>query len=184
MKRKIDLTDQIDLLKNAKRIYRDTATDFVIKNPEVFPFLLEMVFDHDNKRAAIKSAWVLELVCQKNIFLIQNHLDYFIDHIYKIKDESALRPMAKVCAFIAESNTAKEFRLTEDQKEKMISANFDWLIGQHKIATQVYAMDTLYLLGKEFNWVHDELKLILEKNTSASSAGYQAHAKKILHRLK
>ena len=72
----------------------------------------------------------------------------------------------------------------KNQKEKIIVVNFDWIIENHKVATQVFAMDTLLILGKKYDWVHNELKLILEKNTSSGSAGYQAHAKKILKETK
>lgn len=181
MKNKIDLLNELKLLKNAKRVYRDAATDFVIQNPEVCPYLLELVFEQN--KTAIKSAWVLELVCEKNLLFIQQHLDYFIKNIYKIKHESALRPISKICSFIARSYDNGTLQLTENQKETIIESNFDFIIENHKVATQVYAMDTLYILGKEYDWVHVELKLILEKNTSKGSAGYQAHAKKILKDL-
>jgi len=179
---KNDLVKQINTVINAKRVYRNTATDFVIKNDELFPFLLELVFENQN-RINIKSAWVLELVCQKNIVLLKNHLNYFINNLNRITDESALRPISKVCSFIANAYQNNKFKLTNSQKENIIETNFDWVIANHKIATQVFAMDTLFILGKEYDWVHTELQLILEKNASTGSPGYQSHAKKILHKL-
>lgn len=44
-------------------------------------------------------------------------------------------------------------------------------------------METLYLFGKEFDWVHKELKLILLQNITQESAAYKARAKKILKSL-
>ncbi len=179
---KNDLTNQIDQVINAKRVYRDAATDFVITNPETFSFLLELVFENQD-RTAIKSTWVLELVCQKNILLIINHLDFFINNINTITDESALRPISKICLYIVKAVRKNDLKLTKNQKEKIIESNFDWIISNHKVATQAFAMDTLYLLGLEYKWVLQELKLILEKNTNSGSAGYQSRAKKILRLL-
>lgn len=179
---KNDLINQINKIINAKRVYRDTATNFVLDNPETFSFLLELVFENQD-RTAIKSAWVLELVCQKNILLIKKHLDLFINHINTITDESALRPTSKVCSFIVNAYQNNKLELTNTQKEIIIETNFDWVIANHKIATQVFAMDTLYTLGKEYDWVHTELQLILEKNAGTGSPGYQSHAKKILKLL-
>jgi hypothetical protein len=179
---KNDLIIKIIAIKNAKRVYRDAAAEFVIQNDEVFSYLLELVFEISSKEA-IKSAWVLELVCQENVLLMGNHLNLFINNLNRIKEESALRPLAKVCSFIAKSHQNNELELKKDQIDKIIEVNFDWLIDNHKVATQVFAMDTLYILGKEYNWVHIELKLILEKSFSAGSAGYQSHAKRILQEL-
>ena len=45
-------------------------------------------------------------------------------------------------------------------------------------------METLYQFGKEFDWVHDELKLIIQQSIMDGSAGYKSRGKKILQRLK
>ncbi len=185
---KSDLINELNSLKNAKRIYRDKSTDFVLNHPETFPFLLEIVFESSSK-LSIKAAWVLELVCSENINLLIPHLNYYTKNLTKITDESALRPLSKVCFFITNtyfSKTGNQInkRLTNKNIDQIIENNFDWLIGNHKISIQVFAMDTLYLLGKKYDWIHQELKLVLEKNTSSRSAGYQAHAKKILKKLK
>ena len=180
---KKDLIDELNTIKVAKRVYRDKSAKFVLDHPETFPFLLDIVFG-SYSRTAIKAAWVLELVCQENILMIKESLNFFINNLDKISDESALRPLSKVCSFIIKSHQNNDLELTKNQKEKIIVVNFDWIIENHKVATQVFAMDTLLILGKKYDWVYNELKLILEKNTSSGSAGYQAHAKKILKDLK
>lgn len=179
---KKDLIEQIMIIKDSKRIYRDKVTDFVVKHPEVFPFLIALVFNGE-ETIAIKSAWVLELIYPKNNLLVDEYIDFFIANLNKIKDESALRPTAKICSFIAKDYRDKQIELSKDQKEGLITQNFDWLIQEHKIATQVHAMETLYLLGNKSKWVHIELKSILEKDILVKSAGYQSRAKKILHKL-
>jgi len=179
---KKDLIDQLKTIKDSKRIYRDKTANFIIQNPEVFPYLLELVFNN-NKDIGIKSAWALELVYQKNSLFFKKHIHYFVNNLNKIKEESALRPISKVCSFLARDYQSNKIELSMHQKEIIIEQNFDWLIANHKIATQVFAMETLYLLGSTNNWVHDELKSILEKNIQLKSAGYQSRAKKILKKL-
>ncbi|MCF6297636.1 MAG: hypothetical protein L3J08_06585 [Flavobacteriaceae bacterium] len=184
---KNDLINEIISIKNAKRIYRDRATSFVIKNPEIFPFLLELTFENE-KRMAIKSSWVLELVCFENINLLIPHLNYFVENLHNVNHESMLRPLSKICSFIANiydlsnQNEIKK-KLTTENKIQIIEVSFDWLIGNHKVATQVFAIDTLFLLGKYFDWVHTELKLVLKQNINKGSAGYQVRAKRVLERL-
>lgn len=184
---KNDLILELNSFKTAKRIYRDKAAKFVLQHPEIFPFLLELVFE-DQKRINIKAAWILELVCDKNILFIIPYLEYFSQNLIKIKNESALRPIAKTCSFICSSyftNDNKKIikNLTPQNMQLLTECNFDWLIEDHKVATKVFAMETLLLLGKKMDWVHDELKLVLEKNISKESAGYLSRARKVLKEL-
>ncbi len=181
---KADLIKELSLIENAKRIYRENGANFVIKNTEYFPYLLEIVFDVKSEYS-VRASWVLEIVCLENIKLLIPHLDYFTKHLSQIKNESSLRPLSKICAFLIKSYLLKNDNfenntLTKKHKERIIENNFDWLIEEHKVATQVFAMDTLYYLGKEFDWIHTELQLILQKNTPKGSAGYKAHARSIL----
>ena len=62
----------------------------------------------------------------------------------------------------------------------MAECCFDWLISDQKVACQVRAMTSLYYLGTEFNWIHPELKTIIEQNIHQGSAGYKARGKKII----
>ena len=45
-------------------------------------------------------------------------------------------------------------------------------------------MNTLYLLGKDFEWVRPELRQILERDYPYQSAGFKARAKHILNMIK
>lgn len=183
-----DLLFQIEAIINAKRIYRDSAANFVIRYPENFPFLIDLVFKNQ-QRTSIKAAWVLELICHDNLELMIPYIDYFIENLNKIKAESALRPIAKVCNFILNGEYYKPKSakiitiLSKNQKNKLVESNFDWLIESHKIASQVFAMDNLFVLSKSSKWVSSELKLVLQQNFINSSAGYQAHARKILNKI-
>ena len=184
---KNDLISELNSFKTAERAHRDKSAKFVLDHPESFPFLVELVFE-DQKRINIKAAWVFELVCFEDLDLISPHLDYFTQNLSKIKDESSLRPIAKVCSFIANAHYGKSGSKFFNKLNKkgillMIENNFDWLIEEHKVASKAFAMDTLFLFGRETNWVHEELKLILEKNIGNESAGYKSHAKKILKAL-
>ena len=103
-----------------------------------------------------------------------------------LSHDRSLRPVSKIsslgCAYYFAGHTEKIFVSKED-KEQIISCNFDWLIEEHKVATQVFAMDTLKLWGSEEDWIHQELRSVLEKNTDSGTKGYKAHASKLLKNL-
>lgn len=184
---KNDLITELNSIKTAERIYRDKSARFVTDHPETFPFLLELLFEGKD-RIHIKAAWIFELVCFADISLIVPYLSFYAQNLHEIHHESALRPIAKVCSFICMTYfTDKEnvfhLKLSKEDMQFMVESNFDWLIEDHKVATKAFAMETLFFLGLEIDWVHDELKLVLEKNIIHGSSGYQSRARKILNKI-
>lgn len=179
------LIQQLENIKNARRVYRDGAAGFVLDNPEVMPELMKCVFRVDSP-LHVKAAWVLELVCLQNISLLYPHVPYFIKHLSSLKNESALRPVSKVCylmnrAYFSSGKKAPDLSLS--LIDLIIVNNFDWLLQGHKVATQVFAMDTLNLWSDELPWVREALVSILEKNMNSGSSGYRSHALKLLKNL-
>ena len=57
---------QLSTIENAARENRLRVSNVVINNHQLFPVLLEIVFDIDN-RMSIKAAWVLEFVCKEKL---------------------------------------------------------------------------------------------------------------------
>jgi len=172
-------------IKNAKRIYRDKAAEDILDNLDLIPKLIDKIYDIEDP-LHIKAAWVLELVCLEHIMLLNPYIHQFINRMSTLKHESALRPVSKVCSLWSAyyfSESPSDLFLSKQDKEQIISCNFDWLIEDHKVATQVYAMDTLKLWGDKVNWIHQELKSVLQKDAVAGSSGYKAHARKILKNL-
>jgi hypothetical protein len=172
---------------NASREKRLYYAELVIANPDLIGPLITIMFEVNDK-AACKAAWVFEYVCVEKLEAIVPYLDVFADNISKVYLDSSVRPMAKVCEYIVKAyytQTDHEIKnhLSEVHQEKIIEACFDWLINDEKIAPKVYAMNTLYLLGNEYNWIHPELVIILERDFQTQSAGFKARAKHILKKI-
>jgi hypothetical protein len=58
------------------------------------------------------------------------------------------------------------------------------MISDQKVAVKAYSMRSLYLLGSEFDWIHEELILILERDFASQSAGFKARARDLIKRMK
>lgn len=159
----------------------------VLNDMSLFPKLIDIMFRVDDNTSS-RAAWVFEFVCDEYIYAIIPYLDTFTSHLKKVHLDSAVRPISKVCGFIADAyylkqpNTLKK-TLRSLHKERMIEACFDWMISDQKIAPKVYAMETLYLLGTEYEWIHPELVQILEQDFPTQSAGYKVRAKRVLKKL-
>jgi len=181
----MDLLEILESIKNAKRSYRDSAASYILRNPELISGLVDKVFDTADQ-LHIRAAWVLELICLEDVTLLDPFIHVFINGMSKLTNESALRPVSKVCSLWCTHYFVRnepDILLRPYEIEQLISTNFDWLIEDHKVATQVFAMDTLQILGNEVEWIHNELRSVLQKNAESGTSGYRAHARKILKNL-
>ncbi|WP_370391306.1 adenylosuccinate lyase [uncultured Winogradskyella sp.] len=172
---------------NATRTKRLECADLILNNPELFKPLMKLIFK-ENTALSHKAAWVFEFVCAQDLGLLEQHLNDFTTSLMKVKDDSAIRPVAKVCLFLVENNyrqnpCTRDSVLNDDHKEAITEACFNWLITKGKVAPKAYAMTCLYLLGKDFDWIHPELRLVLEKDYAQQSAGYKAKARHIMEAL-
>jgi len=172
------------------RAHRKTREDiayWVLDHPEYFIDLLDFCFNTD-LLISHKATWILEIVCEEQIDHLLENIDYFFEYISKVKKDQAVRPLSKICLMLANKNYKKKDQdvleaLTAKHKEIMTECCFDWLITDQKVACEAYSMHTLYLLGTEIEWIHPELKTIIEQNIHHKSAGYKAQGRKILNKL-
>lgn len=178
-----ELKTQLDHM-SALRNSRQKVANEVNSNPELFETLLYLVFDVENT-TSVKAAWVFELVCDHNLDALAPHLDFFTLQLKDVRNDSAVRPLSKICEMIAKAYYSKKptiikEALNDPQIETIIESCFDWLIGGYKVAAKAYAMSALYLFGKDSDWIHEELLLILIKDIQKGSPAYCARGKKII----
>lgn len=179
----IEFEKKIDSV-TGHRADRHKPANEVLENPTLFPELIRLCFLSSNKNAA-KACWILELVCYEKLEWLQEHLDFFCSNIKNLTDDSAIRPAAKICLLLTISHfKKKEILLNENQLQRITESCFDWLLTDTKVASKCYSIRTLHLLGKHFDWIHPELKIILEKDYSKHSAAYKAVAREILKKIK
>ena len=178
----------IETMGTAARINRLKAADYFIQHPERISDLVALVFDTSYKFHH-KAAWVLEFVLKEHLNWIITHIDLFSSSLSKLKNDSAIRPIAKICQWIAYEYVHNRYNLyfkkiTVDHIDNIIESSFDWMIGDYKVASKVYSMDTLYYFGsmqnEDYSWVLWELKNIILQNINEGSPGYKSHGKKIL----
>ncbi|MEZ4793027.1 MAG: adenylosuccinate lyase [Gelidibacter sp.] len=170
------------------RANRLKYANMVIAQPELIPKLLDILFMVDDK-VSCRAAWVLEFMCGEKLEEIIPYLDVFTEHIHKVHLDPAVRPVAKVCEYLAKAYYSKEKNkiqeaLTLKHKENIVESCFDWMINDEKIAPKAYSMNTLYLLGKDIDWIHPELAQILERDFQMQSSGFKARARQVLKKIK
>ncbi len=180
----------IDRIKNlnARKIVRAEVADWVLARPETMPILLDYCFKVKDKDS-YKATWILELVCLDRLELLYPYLDRFFENLSKVYQDQALRPMAKICQTLTIAYYKKKDPLlidifTTSHKETMTNCCFDWLITDQRVACEVFAMSSLFYLGTEIDWIHSELKTIIETNIHERSPGYQARSRQVLGQIR
>lgn len=173
---------------DATREKRVHMASLILDHPYLIRPLLEIIFVEEDPISS-RAAWVLEFALKKKLHYIYPQLDFFTANISSVRLESSVRPLAKICEFLAKayfSKTKTKARQALKQKhlEALTTACFDWLIGEYKVAAKAYSMTSLLLLGRKFDWIHTELKMVLEQNYAKGSAAYQARARMTLAKIK
>ena len=173
---------------NHSRANRLKYSLMVIDNPELIPKVLDILFAVNDKRSP-RAAWLIEFVARDNLEILMPHLDRITSEMHKVHLDSAVRPIAKICeclveAYYSRQDNAVKNTLTKVHQERIIECCFDWMINDEKIAPKAYSMNSLYLLGQDFDWIHQELVLIIEKDYHMQSSGFKARARHILKKLK
>lgn len=172
---------------NHTREKRLHYANLVINNPSLVPKLFDILFNVDDKISP-RAAWILEFMCGKDLNTIIPHLDVFTQGMGKVYLDPAVRPVAKICeylikAFYGKKDSEIKNALLPLHREKIIEACFDWMINDEKIAPKAYAMNSLFLLGYEYDWIHQELKIILERDYQMQSSGFKSRAKHIIKKI-
>jgi hypothetical protein len=77
--------------------------------------------------------------------------------------------------------------LTDKHISKIVENGFDWLIGNYKVASKAYTMNTLFIFGNLPNapkWIHQELRNIIMEQIDNGSPAYKSRGKKVLYKLR
>ncbi|MCD0466885.1 hypothetical protein [Flavobacterium sp. ENC] len=183
------MSSELQLKLNYVTAYRENrlkVAQDILENKLFFEELVAVSFSPSDKNNH-KACWILEFVSYEELNWLQPYLDFFCANLKILKDESAIRPIAKVVQLLIKSHykkTENSVVLSEKNLQDCIETSFDWLINDTKVATKAYSIRTLYVLGNHYDWIHPELQIILNKDYADHSAAYKAVAKEVLKKIK
>ncbi len=171
----------------AYRANRMGAAQWVLEHPETFQELLQIGFEN-HPELSHRAWWAFEFVCLEKLELLYPHFDYFFERLSTVEGDGSVRPLAHIGEVIVLKNYKSKSSVLQKifqkrHKEQLTEVCFDWLISDQKVACQARAMLCLYFLGTEIDWIHPELRSILERSIPTGSAGYKNRGGKILEWL-
>jgi hypothetical protein len=176
----------IKILKGGsnKLEYRNLLVSSCVENPLWLSILLKNMKRIDDENSNF-SARIFELTCKEKLEIVLPFLDEFCNLLGKVKLDGVVRPCSKICellmvSYFLKHNIYHRNLITDSHLKKIIEAGFDWMITDKAVAIQAYTMQTLYLLGIKYDWIHPELALTIEKNIPTGSTGYKNRGRKVL----
>ncbi len=180
----------ITILENDKdRLkYRDKLVIATLNNPKWVEILLTNMEAIEGEHSTF-SARILELACKDKLGIVVPYIDKFCELLPRVKQGAIIRACAKICellipGYYTKYNIGYLSVLKENHLEKIVEAGFDWMITEQKTAVKVYTMQTLYLLGTKYKWIHSELVSIIEKDMPTATIGYVNRGRKIIKAIK
>ncbi|MFD1064249.1 adenylosuccinate lyase [Winogradskyella litorisediminis] len=173
---------------SALRTSRQKFANRVLEDINLVEPLIDLLFIND-KKISPRAAWILEFAFKDNYKIILPYFDIFISNISELKLDSSIRPCAKIIEILIDLYYNKmnpEIRqtLTQTHKSQITETCFDWMITEQKVAVKAYSMNILYDLGTEYNWIHPELRTIMQRDYTSQTAGYKARTRHILEKIK
>lgn len=165
----------------------DSLVSGLVDHPKLAKSLFQEVLMED-REGTFNASWTFDHLMRKKLEYLLPFFDDFSTQLGELKTESCIRPMAHVCemvciAYFKKKDPVFVQHITDGHLEKILTVCFDWLISPMNMAPKVFSMTCLYYLGLKFDWVHPELRLILEDTFATGTTGYQNRAKKTLDKL-
>ncbi len=182
--------EELHLSLHSGRLFKDDVdqlVDELILQPNLVGALLKEI-SIEEKEGTYNASWTFRHLMEKKLDYLLPFFNEFTEMLGNLKCESTIRAMACVCemvcvAYFKKKDPAFQKNVTDEQLEKIMTACFDWLISDMNMAPKVFSMTSLYYLGLKFDWVHPELRQVLEDTYAAGTTGYQNRAKKTLDKL-
>ena len=162
---------------NASITDRKAGVEFFHKHPEAIPQLFEWATHGQSERVHVISAWIFEMYVMEDIDRLTPYWQKLLDRMPSLTNESIRRPLSKICY-----NYLKTFedQISDQQKDSILSTAFDWLTEPAAVATQNFAMKSLYLLRDHQHWVQEQLVAVVKSQYPTGSPGYKSAARQIL----
>ena len=162
---------------SARRTDREKGKNFVVAQPEYVPAMVGFALDSSQARRQSISAWIMELYFLERLESLTPSLPQLLTTLPAVQNESVRRPMSKLLYYFYKKHPN---RFDPPQKEQLIALAFDWLLAPAKVATQNFAIKTLYLLRQEAPWILPELQALIKKQWPTASPGFKAAGREIL----
>ncbi len=167
----MNLREQL-LLEHSKT-NSELITKWIGKNKARFGGLMQL-FLHDEYRVVQRAAWVLSMVAEEHMDIVQQHLAAMVHRMAEPGVHVAVkRNVVRVLQWID---------IPEELQGEVMNVCFDLLADpKETVAVRCFSMTVLGNLAQHYPEIKPELRIIIEDQLEQQpTAGFKARARKVL----
>lgn len=155
-----------------------------------YHLLLDLIkLCHPQSGVSHQACWCLEQSYLLEPECLNDYLAPF-SALFELEiNSSGMRPLCKIASMMTHHYYGKKDHylktlLKLDYRERILNGCFNQLITSDKAANLAFSINALYDLGKEYDWVYEQLIPILhQKLDEGYTVGFQSIARKTLKKL-
>lgn len=140
---------------------------------------LHVIYSVDKKQKIVLYH-ALDMLVERHINYLDSALHLYLENALKETHESTKRCVSRTIFHQLKNN---KNIYNNDQKKRIVQTMFDWLIAPSAVATRVNAINILYFLIDEEEWIKEDLIAVIEQNMLLQEASFLSRGRKILKLL-
>jgi len=122
-------------------------------------FIEVIYFVDDNQKIVLYHA--LDMLVERHIDYLNDFLDLYLEKALNETHESTKRCVSRTIFHQLKNN---KNLYNKDQKQQIVHTMFDWIILPSAVATRVNAINILYFLVDQEEWIKEQLIALIEQN--------------------
>jgi hypothetical protein len=168
--------DEIEnlLANNLSQWLTKALADEVIKEPELFPLVVDLMLTASHP-VNWRAAWVVDHVHRLEPLMLNGYISLFINTLSQVKSYGVLRHIVRILS-LAPITLISDGRLVDFCFKQLQSA-------QTPIAVKAHCMQLVFNLSAEYPELTHELMVFLEVILQTGSKGEISKARKILQSI-
>jgi len=159
---------------------RTLAMNHILAQGTTANIFIEVIYLVDPKQKIVLYH-TLDMLVERHINYLDNHLDLYLEKALNETHESNKRCISRTIFHQLKNN--KSLYNTQ-QKLQIINTMFDWIILPSAVATRVNAINILYYLVDEQDWIKEQLIALIEQNLLLQEPSFLSRGRKILKLLR
>jgi hypothetical protein len=162
------------LMVESSRRNTDLVADLVLKKPELFDQLFNVLIKDDGT-VSWKAAWVADVVSEKRPDLLDPYVEAIVKKLGTFTHDGIKRETLRMLV---------RSSLPKDQLGRLISLCFEWITsGKEAVAVKRFSMELLYRISHDEPDLKKELADSIEWRMQEETPGFRSYGRKLLKQL-
>jgi len=139
---------------------RTLAMNHILDQEILADAFIEVIYFVDEKQKIVLYH-ALDMLVERHIDYLDDYLDLYLEKALSETHESTKRCVSRTIFHQLKNN---KNLYNKEQKQQIVHTMFDWIILPSAVATRVNAINILYFLVDQEEWIKEQLIALIEQN--------------------